>query len=169
MSDAASLQRLAAAVAESMRGGGATLATAESCTGGLIAATLTALSGASDFYWGGGVVYDERAKVVLAGIDAAALDRDGPVSAPTTEALAVGIRRRSGATYGLAVTGWAGPTAGDGGEVGAVHACLSFEGGCSAGAWRFVGDRETVRVDAAAAALTLLRQRLEAAQEGVDD
>lgn len=170
MSEAASLSWLAASVGEQLRHAALTLATAESCTGGLIAATLTALPGASDYFWGGGVVYGERAKVVLAGVDAALLERSGPVSAPTTEALAIGIRRRSGATFGLAVTGWAGPTAGDeGDEVGTVYACLSDGTTCRAGAWSFDGDREVVRTQAAIAALTLLRDRLSTPQDGADD
>ena len=163
------LLEVAAGVGEGLRRAAATLATAESCTGGLIAATLTALPGASDFFWGGGVVYDERAKQVLADVDAALLEDHGPVSMQTTEALAVGIRRRSGATFGLAVTGWAGPTAPPGARIGDVHACVSFDGGCSRGAWCFDGDREDVRSQAATVALDLLRQRLSMPQDGADD
>lgn len=169
MSEAAALREVAAAAGEALRNAGATLATAESCTGGLIAATLTALPGASDFFWGGGVVYDGSAKVVLAGIDAARLEQQGPVSAETTEALAIGIRRRADATFALAVTGWAGPTAGEDGEVGTVYACVSSDAGSDARAWRFAGDREAVRTRAAIAALGLLRERLSRPQDGADD
>ena len=162
------LRRAADAVGAALAARHETLATAESCTGGLIAATLTGIAGASDFLWGGGVVYSAAAKVALAGVDGDVLDRDGIVSAPTTAALAVGIRSRSGATYGLAVTGWSGPTAAPGERVGEVHGALSHEGGVLAEAWQFGGDRAAVRRQAAAAALDLLRQHLVSAQDGVD-
>ena len=79
-----------------------TVATAESCTAGLVSATLTCVPGASDFFWGGIVVYAADAKVELAGLDPELLGKDGTVSLATTEALATGIRDRSMATYGVA-------------------------------------------------------------------
>ena len=138
-----------------------TVATAESCTAGLVSATLTCVPGASDFFWGGIVVYAADAKVELAGLDPELLGKDGTVSLATTEALATGIRDRSMATYGVAWTGWAGPLAEDLDEVvgcgfGAVadrHAVVSRR-------WQFDGDRSTVRVAAVTAVLNLLRQRL---------
>ena len=162
MSPAASddLRRLAEQVAARLSANGETLATAESCTGGMIAATLTDIPGASAVFWGGGVVYADEAKIVLAGIEPEVLRRHGPVSAPTTEALARAIRRRAGSTYGLAVTGWAGPAAGEGGKVGEVHGAFSRSGGGRACAWRFLGDRSAIRIQAAVATLALLREHL---------
>ena len=162
------LRRVAEAVGSELATRHETLATAESCTGGLIAATLTDIPGASDFLWGGGVVYSAAAKVAMVGIDADALERDGTVSATTSAALALGIRSRSGATYGLAVTGWAGPAEGPGETVGEVHGALSHDGGISAGDWNFGGDRSAVRRQAATAVLGLLRRHLINAQDGVD-
>lgn len=163
------LQRLAERVALRLLATADTLALAESCTGGLIAATLTALPGASGFLWGGAVVYTEGAKIALAGVGRGVLAQNGPVSAVTTEALAVAIRRRAGTGYGLAVTGWAGPTADPGGAVGEVHGCVSHARGVRAAAWRFDGDRTAVRCAAAAAALELLQQQLDGAQDGGDE
>jgi PncC family amidohydrolase len=163
------LDRLAERVAGRLRAAGGTLALAESCTGGLVAAALTAVPGASDFLWGAAVVYSEDAKLVLAGIEAGVLEQHGPVSRTTSEALAAAMRRRAGATYGLAVTGWAGPTAGPGGTVGEAHGCLSHAGGAITRTWRICGDREAVRVGAAAATLALLQQHLDGAQDGDDE
>jgi PncC family amidohydrolase len=163
------VRRIAEEVAALLLAGGETLATAESCTGGVIVAALTAVPGASNFLWGGGVVYSEDAKIGLAGVEAEVLRQHGPVSAPTTAALAVGMRRRAGTTYGLAVTGWAGPTAAVDGEVGDVYGAVSYPEGVDAGAWRFDGDRTAVRTGAATAALDLLRRHLAGAQDGADD
>lgn len=162
------LRRAAEAVGAALAARHETLATAESCTGGLIAAALTDIPGASDFLWGGGVLYSAAAKVTLAGVDKDVLLREGTVSAPTTAALAAGIRSRSGATYGLAVTGWAGPAADPGESVGEAHGALSHAGGMLAEAWQFGGDRAAVRRQAAAAALDLLRRHLASAQDGAD-
>ncbi len=160
------LRRAAAAVGAALAARQETLATAESCTGGLIAVVLTDIPGASDFLWGGGVLYSAAAKVALTGVDQDVLDREGTVSAATTAALAAGIRSRSGATYGLAVTGWAGPTADPGESVGDVHGALSHQGGVLSEAWQFGGDRVAVRQQAAVAALDLLYQYLVGAQDG---
>lgn len=168
------LRRLAERIAELLRATGQTLALAESCTGGLIAATITAVAGASEFLWGGAVVYSAEAKVGLTGVDPGVIARQGTVSAATSEALAEAVRLRAGATFGLAVTGWAGPTAGDGaagedGVVGDVHGSLSHAGGTTTASWHIDGDREAVRVGAARATLELLRRHLEDAQDGRHD
>jgi len=171
-SDAATadeLDRVAAEVGRHLRRRGESLALAESCTGGLIAATLTGIPGASEFLWGSAVVYTAAAKIELAGLDEAVLRAHGTVSAPTSEALAVAVRARSAATWGLAVTGWAGPEAGEGEEVGVVFGALADAGAVSSCRWRFVGDRNEIRRSAAAAVLDLLRRRLEEAQDVGDD
>jgi len=163
------LRRLAEQVGVALRERGETLAVAESCTGGLIAARLTAVAGASDFFWGGVVVYTASAKVTLAGVGDATLREHGTVSAETTEELAMGVRARSGADYGLAVTGWAGPTAAPGAVVGEVYGAVALGGAVRLERWRFDGDRGLVRLQAARALLELLQGCLTAEQDGSDE
>lgn len=91
---------------------GSTIATAESCTGGLIASRITAVAGVSPYYPGGVVSYANEAKVDLLGVPAALIEAHGAVSPEVAEAMAEGVRRRFGATIGLGVTGIAGPTGG---------------------------------------------------------
>jgi nicotinamide-nucleotide amidase len=91
---------------------GTTLATAESCTGGLIARQITAISGVSPFFPGGVVSYSNQSKVELLGVPAALIDAHGAVSAEVAEAMAIGVRQRFHADIGLSVTGVAGPTGG---------------------------------------------------------
>ena len=145
-----------------------TVATAESCTAGLVSAALTQVPGASDFFWGGIVVYAADAKIDLAGLDPELLAQYGTVSLATTEALAAAIRDRSMATYGVAVTGWAGPLTGPGEVVGRIfgagrrrpRAAVAGRHAVASRRWQFDGDRDTVRVAAVAAVLNLLRQEL---------
>jgi nicotinamide-nucleotide amidase len=100
-----------AAVAQLVRTG-ATLATAESCTGGLIAHQITAQAGVSPYYPGGVVSYANQAKADLIGVPPALIEAHGAVSAEVAEAMAVGVRTRLGSDLGLSVTGVAGPTGG---------------------------------------------------------
>lgn len=137
-----------------------TVATAESCTAGLVSAALTQVPGASDFFWGGIVVYAADAKIDLAGLDPELLAQYGTVSLATTEALAAAIRDRSMATYGVAVTGWAGPLTGPGEVVGRIFGAVADRHAVVSRRWQFDGDRDTVRVAAVAAVLNLLRQEL---------
>ena len=137
-----------------------TVATAESCTAGLVSAALTQVPGASDFFWGGIVVYAADAKIDLAGLDPELLAQYGTVSLATTEALAAAIRDRSMATYGVAVTGWAGPLTGPGEVVGRIFGAGADRHAVGSRRWQFDGDRDTVRVAAVAAVLNLLRQEL---------
>ena len=137
-----------------------TVATAESCTAGLVSATLTCVPGASDFFWGGIVVYAADAKIDLAGLDPELLAQYGTVSLATTEALAAAIRDRSMATYGVAVTGWAGPLTGPREVVGRIFGAVADRHAVVSRRWQFDGDRDTIRVDAVAAVLNLLRQGL---------
>lgn len=141
---------------------GATLATAESCTGGLIAQQLTAVSGASTFFIGGAVTYAEKMKVAWAGVPAAVLERHTAVSRETAVAMAEGIRAACGTTYGLSVTGYAGPTGGTPEDpVGTVYCALAAEGSptrCER--FTIMGDRDRVRLFAATSALELLRHHL---------
>jgi nicotinamide-nucleotide amidase len=99
-------------VADLLRAGGLTIATAESCTGGLLAARLTDLAGSSDYVLGGLVVYSNEAKVALAGVDPTLIERVGAVSREVAEALADGARAALEADFGVGITGVAGPGGG---------------------------------------------------------
>ena len=102
-----------------------TLATAESLTGGLLGAAITAIPGASNVYRGGIVAYATELKEVLLGVPADLLARHGPVHPGVAAAMAAGARDRLGATWGLATTGVAGPDAVDGYPPGTVHIAAS--------------------------------------------
>jgi len=136
---------------------GLTLATAESCTGGLVAARLTAVPGASAVFRGGIVAYANDVKEAELAVSVATLERHGAVSPETAQAMARGARRRLGADAAVSVTGIAGP--GGGSEerpVGLVNLCASGPEGELASELRLPGDRETIRRRATVAALHLL-------------
>ena len=139
----------------------ATLAVAESCTGGLVAERITSVPGASRSFLGGAVVYSDELKTSLAGVPAELIARHGAVSAEVAKALAHGIRARTGATVGLGVTGIAGPTgATETKPVGLVHIAVSDPQGLDSVERTFRGDRERIREWAAQQALDLVRRRL---------
>ncbi len=117
-------------VATLLRSSSRTIATAESCTGGLLAGRLTDLAGSSDYVLGGVVVYSNAAKVALAGVDAALIDRVGAVSVEVAEALADGARAALGVDVGVGITGIAGPGGGtDDKPVGTVCFSVSSSDG----------------------------------------
>jgi nicotinamide-nucleotide amidase len=148
-------------VGEALAGRGETLALAESCTGGLIAKRVTDVSGASAYFPGGVVSYANEAKVKLLGVAAATLEAHGAVSEETAREMAEGARARFGATYGLAVTGIAGPSGGtDEKPVGTVCFGMAEEGRTTSEARYFGGGRDWVRLRASQHALDLLRLRL---------
>jgi nicotinamide-nucleotide amidase len=134
---------------------GATLATAESLTGGLVGAALTDVPGISEVYRGGLVVYATDLKASLAGVPDELLDRVGPVHPDTAAALASGVRERLRATYGLATTGVAGPDPQDGHPAGEVYVAAAGPGAVRVRALRLAGDRAAVRAGSVAAALAL--------------
>lgn len=141
----------------------ATVAVAESCTAGLVASQLATVPGASAWLRGGAVAYVNDAKVKLAGVDAALLAKHDAVSQPVAQALAQGIRGKLGASWGVGVTGYAGPTGGtDAAPLGTVFVSVAGPLGTLSERHRFSGDRERVRQFAAAAALELLRRCLKA-------
>lgn len=140
---------------------GLTLAAAESCTGGLVAARLTSVPGSSDVFVGGVVSYDDRLKRELLGVPSETLERHGAVSAETAEAMAGGARKALGADIAVSVTGVAGP--GGGSEekpVGLVYLHAAGPEGEKAVELHLPGDRDAVRRRAAASALHLLRRLL---------
>jgi nicotinamide-nucleotide amidase len=136
-----------------------TLATAESCTGGLVAARLTSVPGSSDVFVGSIVAYADQVKAAQLGVPEPVLAEHGAVSAETAEAMARGARARLGADVAVAVTGIAGP---DGGTpekpVGLVYLHAEGPAGDRALSFTFGHDRETVRGRAAVAALHLVRR-----------
>jgi nicotinamide-nucleotide amidase len=139
-----------------------TLATAESCTGGLIANQITNVSGASEVFLAGYVTYANSAKSDVLNVDSKLIDEHGAVSEAVARAMAEGARGRAASTYGLATTGIAGPTGGsDEKPVGTVYIALaSGDSEIVAKKFLFSTDRETFKQLAAQAALDLLRRRL---------
>jgi nicotinamide-nucleotide amidase len=149
-------------VADLLRSGGLTIATAESCTGGLLAGRLTDLAGSSDYVLGGLVVYSNEAKTALARVDAALIARVGAVSVEVAEALADGAREGLGADIGVGITGVAGPGGGTAEKpVGLV--CFSVAGPDGARLTRSMqlpGDRGDVRDRSTTVAMHLIRRLL---------
>jgi nicotinamide-nucleotide amidase len=153
---------LADVVVALLRERGATVAAAESCTGGWLGQRITAVAGASDVFPGGVVAYSNAAKEALLAVPAGLLAEHGAVSEPAARALAAGARERFAATYGLGITGVAGPGGGsDEKPVGTVHVALAGPGGLAVHRRvRFPGDRERVRWLSTTLALELLRRHL---------
>jgi len=143
----------------------ATLAVAESCTGGLLGERITSVPGSSGYFLGGFLTYADAAKIEMLGVPPETLARHGAVSKETAEAMATGARRRTGATYALSVTGVAGPepATGPGGAiipVGTVHVAVADAAGVRAIHRVMLGDRQRIRVFTAQMAMDLLRRRI---------
>lgn len=139
----------------------ATLAVAESCTGGLVAERLTSVSGSSRYFIGGAVVYSNQLKTELAEVPADLIDVYGAVSEQVARALAEGIRNKCGTTLGLGVTGVAGPTGGTAEKpVGLVFHALAGENGTEVVKRNFPGDRRRIRWSASQQALDMVRRKL---------
>jgi nicotinamide-nucleotide amidase len=139
---------------------GQTVAAAESLTAGLFCATLAAVPGASATLRGGAVVYATDLKTTLVGVPAPLLAAHGPVSAPTAAALAEGVRERCGATWGVGLTGVAGPDPVDGHGPGRVYLATSDGADTEVLELDLPGDRAAVRAGAVEAALTALQRRV---------
>jgi nicotinamide-nucleotide amidase len=154
-------ETLEEAVGRLLRERDATVATAESLTGGLLGGRVTAVVGASDYYLGGIVAYATDAKAALLGVDREVLAAEGPVSEATAGAMAAGARRAFGAGLGLATTGVAGPAEQDGRPVGTLCLGVADVAGTVTSTLRAPGDRTQVRAWAVTVALDLLRRRLE--------
>jgi nicotinamide-nucleotide amidase len=151
---------LEAVVGELLRRQHSTLAVAESATGGLLAERITSVPGSSEYFLGGFVTYTKKMKAELLGVPEETLATHGAVSKQTAEAMALGTRRRTGATYALAITGTAGPSSGgEEAPVGTVYVGLADASGCQVNHRQFLGDRARIRVFATQLALDLLRRK----------
>ncbi|MGH9767749.1 MAG: competence/damage-inducible protein A [Blastocatellia bacterium] len=140
---------------------GYTLATAESCTGGLLAGRITDVPGSSEYFVEGVVSYSNEAKSDLLGVPKKLIKEHGAVSQQVAEAMAAGIRKRAGSTFGVGVTGIAGP--GGGGEekpVGLVYIALADDTQSTARKFIFPGDRQFIRTLSVNAALDMIRRRI---------
>jgi nicotinamide-nucleotide amidase len=140
---------------------GATLAVAESCTGGLLAERITSIPGSSRYFVGGAVVYDNGLKTSLAGVPPLLLAEHGAVSNQVATALAEGIRERCKATLGIGITGIAGPGGGtEEKPVGLVYTALADGAKTEVAERKFFGDRDRIRQWATQQALDMVRRKL---------
>jgi nicotinamide-nucleotide amidase len=141
-----------------------TLATAESCTGGLLASRLTGVPGSSRYFLGGAVVYADALKTIFTDVPRDLVETQGPVSEPVARALAEGIRARTGASIGVSITGIAGPGPGTGADegkpLGLVYIGLADAEGTQVKTLNLMGDRDRIRFWATQHALELIRRHL---------
>lgn len=157
----------AARLCSTLRHRNETVAAAESCTGGWLGREITGIPGASDVFWGSVVAYADAAKTKLAGVPPELIIRHGAVSAEVAEALATGIRRRSGSDWAVSVTGVAGPAGGSPEKpVGTVWIGTAGPAGTSSRLVIATGDREDVRATAVGAALESLLEAVEGVAAG---
>jgi len=139
-----------------------TVAAAESCTGGLLAAVLTAHGGSSDYFKGGAVVYSNEAKTILADVPPDLIHGHGAVSSVVAGALARGARARLGARIGLGITGIAGPSgAAPGKKVGLTYVAVDGDEHSAVKKYQWPYDREGNRLASVGAALDLLEKAIE--------
>ena len=149
---------LAAVVLDRCRAKQHTIAVAESCTGGLLGARLTAIAGSSDVVVGGVIAYDNRVKQDMLGVSEADLRHHGAVSEPVARAMAAGVRRSFNTSVALSITGIAGPAGGTPDKpVGTVWIALDVDGAIVARRFNMIGDRDEIRRRSAQAALEMLR------------
>jgi len=150
---------LEAIVADELTRNHATIAAAESCTGGLLAERLTRIPGSSVYFLGSVVSYSNNLKSAWVDVPAALIETKGAVSSEVAQALAEGIRRRTGATLGVGITGIAGPGGGTPEKpVGLVHIALAHPTGTQERGMNFPGDRERIRYHASQMALDMVRR-----------
>lgn len=152
--------RLEETVARLLRGGGLTVATGESCTGGLVASRLSSVTGATDYLRGGLVAYATDVKSGVLGVDEATLAGHGPCSSETAEEMAARAREVFAADLGIGVVCVAGPSEQDGKDVGTTIWALATGDGTRSWSRLIPGDRPTVTSRAATAALEALRRHL---------
>lgn len=155
------LHNVAARAVALLKEKGLTVATAESCTGGMIAAAITDVAGASRVFGTGVVSYSCDCKMKLLGVSATTLDVEGAVCAATAAQMAEGVRRVGDAAIGVSVTGEAGPMVAENHPVGTVFIGLADTDGIVTEEHHFEGDRAAIRRQAACAVLSFLVRRLE--------
>lgn len=154
-------RRLEEVVGAMLRERGLRIATAESCTGGLVASRLTDVPGSSDYVERGAVCYSNRAKTEMLGVPEAMIHEHGAVSEPVAVAMARGIRDRAGTDLGVGITGIAGPTGGTPTKpVGTVVVAVAWAGGERVRTLWFPGEREQVKYHSSQAALDMVRRHL---------
>ncbi len=154
-------QSLEAVTGALLREKGKTLATAESCTGGLLGKMLTDVSGSSDYYLGGMITYSNAAKSAWLGVDPQLIEQHGAVSPEVARAMAQRVREVARADFGLSTTGIAGPTGGSSEKpVGLVYIGIADQTGSEARRLQLPGDREIVRLRSSRIAIDSLRRRL---------
>jgi len=152
---------LAGVVGELLREKGATLAVAESCTGGLLGSRITDVSGSSDYFNRGIVAYSNDAKIEELGVPKELIESHGAVSPEVAEAMAKGVRRLSRTDYGIGITGIAGPTGGTPEKpVGLVYIGLASEEGTKVERCFFLGSRKKIKFLSSQKALDMLRDFL---------
>ena len=152
---------LAAVVLDLCRARDVSIGVAESCTGGMLGARLTAIAGSSETMRGGVIAYDDAVKRSLLGVSPALIREHGAVSEPVVRAMASGLRGVLGVGAALAITGVAGPGGGSADKpVGTVWIALDFRGDVQARRFAMVGDRAEIRHRSAQAALEMLRRHL---------
>lgn len=147
-------------IGKRLREAKATLAVAESCTGGLVAARITSIPGSSDYFLGGFLTYNNAMKTAQLGVPEKLIAEHTTVSEPVARAMAEGARERTGATWAVSVTGEAGPESSSGAAVGTLWIGIAGPSGVEAQQLKFPGDRERVRTWGAQAVLNLLRLRM---------
>jgi nicotinamide-nucleotide amidase len=149
---------LEAVVGRLLTARGETVTVAESATGGLLAEHITSIPGSSKYFSGGFLTYSDEAKVALVGVAPDLLRQHGAVSEPVAKAMAAGARERMGATWGVSITGFAGPEGGtEQDPVGTMYIGLASPDGVTARRLSFFGDRARVRALAVVWALDMLR------------
>lgn len=155
------LAALEARIAAGLTATRQTLATAESCTGGLLGHRLTESAGASGFYAGGVIAYSNGVKEALLGVDPAALASQGAVSDTVARQMAQGVRERLGADFGVGITGIAGPTGGTAEKpVGLVYISVAGPVGTLVTRNEFSGTRSEIKVQSVRRALEMLQEQL---------
>ena len=148
-------------IGELLKSRGETLATAESCTGGLLGSRITDVSGSSGYYLGGAICYTGAAKIAMAGVDPELIREHGEVSEPVAIALARGIRERFGATWGVGITGIAGPTGGTPEKpVGTVHIAIAWPDAHRHRKFFWQGPRTIIKWFSTQFALDMLRRSI---------
>jgi nicotinamide-nucleotide amidase len=148
-------------VGQSLKLRGYTLATAESCTGGLLSGRITEVPGSSEYFIEGVVSYSNEAKIDLLRVPKKLIETHGAVSEQVADAMAAGIRKRAGSTFGIGVTGIAGPGGGSNEKpVGLVYIALADDSQTTTRKFIFPGDRQFIRTLSVNAALDMVRRRV---------